>query len=34
MANGVEEESQGKIENLSIQINELDSSVSPRVMGD
>ena len=34
MANGVEQESQGKIENLPIQINELDSSVSPRVMGD
>ena len=34
MANGVEVESQCKIENLPIQINELDSSVSPRVMGD
>ena len=34
MANGVEVQSPGKIENLPVQMNDFDSTVSPRAMCD
>ena len=34
MANGVEIESPGKLENLPVRINDFESTVNPRIMDD